>query len=175
MSHEYVFLLAKRGRYYFDQDAVREPQSQLTLERFPPGKRTRKIMPKERVASAHHPEVRANVSFKTSTSHAIVPGVRNMRSVWTIPPVPSPLPHFATFPEELARRCILAGCPPGGVVLDPFAGTGTTLKAARDLGRRAVGIELSADYVRLASDRLRYGVRGARAITQGQAPLVETP
>ena len=107
-SHEYIFLLSKRARYYFDRDAVREPR-----------------------------------------------GGRNIRTVWTMPTAMSPLPHFAAFPEALPERCIRAGSQPGDVVLDPFAGTGTTLKAARGLGRRAIGIELSPVYCALAAARLR--------------------
>jgi site-specific DNA-methyltransferase (adenine-specific) len=123
-SHEYVFMLTKSPRYFFDHDAVREASG------------------------------------------------ANMRTIWTIPVQGSPLPHFAMFPEALVERCIKAGCPAGGVVLDPFAGTGTALKVARDHGRRAVGIELSPDYVELAIRRLRYGVRGALAIDAGQGTLI---
>jgi len=98
-------------------------------------------------------------------------GGRNLRSVWTMATQPSPLPHFAAFPDELAERCIKAGCPLGGVVLDPFAGTATTLKVARELGRKAIGIELSPKYCELAEQRLRYGVRGVQAIERGQLSL----
>ncbi len=80
---------------------------------------------------------------------------RNARSVWTVSTTPYPEAHFATFPEELPRRCILAGCPPGGAVLDPFAGSGTTLAVALQLGRHAIGIELNPDYVKLIQKRLQ--------------------
>jgi DNA modification methylase len=79
--------------------------------------------------------------------------MRNARSVWTINTEPYPEAHFATFPEELPRRCILAGSPKDGVVMDPFAGSGTTLDVANSLGRRAVGIELSTEYVELIRER----------------------
>lgn len=78
---------------------------------------------------------------------------RNKRSVWTVPAANYPEAHFATYPEELIKPCILAGCPAGGVVLDPFAGSGTTGKVALDLGRRAVLIELNPDYVKLIEQR----------------------
>ena len=78
---------------------------------------------------------------------------RNARTVWTINTQGYPGAHFATFPEELPRRCIKAGCPAGGTVLDPFAGSGTTLAVARDLGRRGVGIELNPEYVKLIEVR----------------------
>jgi site-specific DNA-methyltransferase (cytosine-N4-specific) len=83
------------------------------------------------------------------------PAGRNLRSVWDISTQPYLGAHFATFPEALARRCILAGCPEGGLVLDPFLGSGTTALVARKLGRRCVGIELSADYAVLAAHRLQ--------------------
>jgi DNA modification methylase len=79
---------------------------------------------------------------------------RNVRSVWTIPTQPYPDAHFAVFPEELPRRCILAGCPEGGTVLDPFMGSGTTALVARNHGRRSVGVELNPEYAALAARRL---------------------
>lgn len=82
------------------------------------------------------------------------PEGRNVRSVWEIPAKPFPGAHFAVFPPELASRCIRAGCPEGGIVLDPFAGTGTTGWSARALGRRAVLIEVSAAYCAMTAERL---------------------
>ena len=78
----------------------------------------------------------------------------NARSVWTIPTQGFPGAHFATFPEELARRCILAGCPVGGVVLDPFAGSGTTVAVAISLGRQGIGIEINPEYCEMARKRV---------------------
>jgi DNA modification methylase len=82
------------------------------------------------------------------------PDGRNARSVWVIASEPYPEAHFATFPSELARRCILLGCPEGGTVLDPFAGSGTTLAVAVALGRHAIGIELNEEYIPLIHARL---------------------
>ena len=79
--------------------------------------------------------------------------VRNARDVWTIATEPFPGAHFATFPTEIPRRCILAGCPPGGVVLDPFMGSGTVGMVATQLGRQWVGIELSPQYAEIARKR----------------------
>ncbi|TAL12423.1 MAG: site-specific DNA-methyltransferase [Chloroflexota bacterium] len=79
---------------------------------------------------------------------------RNRRTVWTIATQPYREAHFATFPEDLVRPCILAGCPEAGTVLDPFAGSGTTLQVARDLGRHSIGIELNPEYVKLDEARL---------------------
>jgi len=83
-----------------------------------------------------------------------VTDTRNKRSVWTVATQPYPDAHFATFPPKLIEPCILAGAPTGGVVLDPFMGSGTTLFVAKELGRRAMGIELNPAYCRLAVDRL---------------------
>jgi DNA modification methylase len=81
--------------------------------------------------------------------------VRNARSVWTIPTQPFSGAHFAVFPAELARRCVLAGCPGGGTVLDPFAGSGTTGMVADREHRDAVLVELSEQYAELLRARLR--------------------
>ena len=78
----------------------------------------------------------------------------NARSVWTIPTEPTPFAHFATWPQKLCRRMIQAGCPEGGVVLDPFGGSGTTALVARKLHRKAVLIELNSEYCELTSQRL---------------------
>lgn len=80
--------------------------------------------------------------------------MRNKRSVWEICPEPYPEAHFATFPTELVKPCILAGCPEGGIVLDPFAGSGTTLLVARELGCYGLGIELNPEYIEMAHRRL---------------------
>jgi DNA modification methylase len=80
---------------------------------------------------------------------------RNKRSVWTVPTRGFKGAHFATFPPDLIRTCIEAGCPFDGIVLDPFMGAGTTALVARELGRNYVGIELNEDYVRLAEERLQ--------------------
>ena len=82
------------------------------------------------------------------------PLTRNTRNVWTIPVSPYPEAHFATFPKEIPRRCILAGCPEGGTVLDPFAGSGTTLAVALTLNRMAIGIELNSEYCELIRKRV---------------------
>lgn len=85
-------------------------------------------------------------------------GMRNKRSVWTVNTQPYPEAHFATFPEDLIKPCILGGSPPGGLVLDPFGGSGTTVKVARFLGRRGVMVELNEQYCELARKRLSQSV-----------------
>jgi len=81
------------------------------------------------------------------------PKGRNPGDVWSINLQPLPLPHFAPFPEELVERCLKLGCPPGGVVLDPFAGSGTVGKVARQMGRKAILIEIVEEYVDLITQR----------------------
>jgi site-specific DNA-methyltransferase (adenine-specific) len=83
------------------------------------------------------------------------PAGRNMRTVWAINTKPFKGAHFAVYPEKLVERMLLAGCPPGGVVLDPFAGSGTTLIVAKRLGRGYVGVELNPEYVMMANERLK--------------------
>jgi DNA modification methylase len=108
-AHEYIFLLSKSQRYYYDNDAIAEEGAS---------------------------------------------DLRNKRSVWTINTKPYKGAHFATFPPDLIQPCIKAGCPEGGTVLDPFMGSGTTIMVAEKNGCNGVGIELNADYIKIASDRL---------------------
>jgi DNA modification methylase len=139
-AHEYIFLLSKAARYFYDADAVREPAEYGRRE---------------------WSSVRGNlasVGINGVRGHATVGGGdpstgRNLRSVWTIPSAPFPDAHFATFPPALASRCILAGCPAGGTVLDPFAGSGTVGEVAERLGRHSVLVELSPAYVAMAKRR----------------------
>jgi DNA modification methylase len=129
-AHEQVFLLSKSARYWYDAEAVREESSGLTGGKFGGGDsavgRLRNDAERERPADN---------------------GFRNARSVWTIATQPTPFAHFATMPEKLAEKCILAGCPRGGIVLDPFFGSGTTGIVATKNGRRFVGLDLSFVYL----------------------------
>ncbi len=97
--------------------------------------------------------IKTNDSFDAAMR--VMPLTRNVRDVWTLSSEPYKGAHFATFPSEIPRRCILATCPVGGLVLDPFNGTGTTGQVAVGLGRRYIGIELSAQYLGLTEQRLR--------------------
>ena len=142
-SHEYVFLLSKSRRYHFDAAAIAEPFANASVVRLA-----------QNVAGQAGSE---RVPGKTNgPMKAVSDGeARNKRSVWTIPTTPSREAHFATFPEGLVQPCILAGCPSGGVVLDPFLGSGTTAVAAERLGRRWIGCELNPEYVEMAERRVR--------------------
>ena len=129
-SHEYLFLLAKSERYFFDADAVREDSAGRELF----GNTGGKVI----VNGDRNDGGRQDM---TPTTH------RNIRSVWTIATQPYPGAHFATFPPKLVEPCILAGSPSGGVVLDPFGGSGTTAMVAQHLSRRAVLIDLNPEYL----------------------------
>ena len=136
-SHEYLFLLSKADRYYFDADAIAEPSIKGSAgSRFDAGK------------TALHGLGRS------SEKDRIERDSRNRRSVWTIATRPYKGAHFATFTPALVEPCVLAGCPVGGTVLDPFSGSGTTAAVATSLGRRAIGIELNAEYLPLAHERI---------------------
>lgn len=149
-SHEYVFLMTKSARYWYDADAVREPHSSIPpgIENESDAWKSGEVYANEGVFSA-----RRRQKSRPATYFGNANG-RNIRSVWTIQAMPFPGSHFATFPLALAERCIKAGCPPEGEVLDPFAGAGTTLLAARLLGRKSFGIELNPEYAAMARHRV---------------------
>jgi DNA modification methylase len=168
-SHEYLFLLTKSERYYYDAEAIKEPAIYAGEYKTPDGWDTStgkghgsfhkngrekgfKKSDKQRGHGRRHDGF--NDHWDAMTKAEQCSGMRNKRSVWTIATQPYPEAHFATFPPKLIEPCILAGCPVGGMVLDPFAGSGTTLAVAKQLGRQAVGIELNADYITLAQARL---------------------
>jgi DNA modification methylase len=135
-AHEYMFLLTKRERYFYDAEAIRETGGN----------------------GWHGGDFK---DFRKATIHADIgkpdrleTAGRNKRSVWTIATEPYREAHFATFPTKLVEPCILAGCPVGGTVLDPFLGSGTTIAVAVGLGRHGIGIEINPAYVELAHERI---------------------
>jgi site-specific DNA-methyltransferase (cytosine-N4-specific) len=212
-AHEYIFLLSKRPRYFYDAAAVREPVSEDTHARMArnataagstranggtrpdrpmkavlrqhspvsgwdmgPGNHSTMLhasngvgfghgydrLPKERVTKfkqdghgrrhkgfneSYFGNVKNNGSFDAAM--AVMPDDRNMRTVWTFPTEAFKGAHFATFPRALVERCVLAGSRPGDVVLDIFAGSGTTLEVSAGLGRHYIGLEINRDYVEM--------------------------
>ena len=138
-AHEYLFLLAKSERYYFDADAVREGFADERMG----ASGARSLNYSE--GSGRNDTLGGDGKRGLGVSPAAAG--RNIRSVWTIATQPYPGAHFATFPPKLVEPCILAGSPPGGVVLDPFGGSGTTAMVAQHLSRRAVLIDLNPDYI----------------------------
>lgn len=135
-SHEYVFLLSKSARYYYDAAAIAEAAT----------------FPGVRVATPYT----ANAVNSTSTTpyNGNAAENRNRRSVWSIATQPFGEAHFATMAPDLAERCINAGCPVGGIVLDPFGGAGTTGLVADRLQRNAILIELNPEYAAMARRRI---------------------
>lgn len=148
-AHEYIFLLSKQPRYYYDAEAVREPLAETTLERNQYGR------PRDQHKHFANGQKHSNDNMPSHHRDMnCTPAGRNRRSVWTVSTTPYKGAHFAVFPPKLIEPCVLAGCPTGGVVLDPFAGSGTTGEVALRHGRRFIGIELNADYIKLAEARL---------------------
>ena len=144
-AHEYIFLLSKNERYHFDTEAMQEPAT----NRPPGNKRPTKAGREYADAEGEHHRTASNL-------HEIGARVtRNRRSVWTVSTKPFKEAHFATFPPDLIEPCVLAGCPVGGVVLDPFGGAGTTGLVANRLGRDAILIEINAAYADMARERIR--------------------
>lgn len=139
-SHEYLFLLSKRPDYYYDIDATREPVTSTGGASFG----------KQRISTDGTGAQSRRLKSAAERNH---PLGKNKRSVWKIPVRSFPGAHFAVFPLELIRPCILAGSPPGGTILDPFAGSGTTGTVANELGRNAVLIELNEVYVAMQKTR----------------------
>lgn len=162
-AHEYIFLLSKSERYYFDQDAVREPCTYGHEIQWDPGtdglggddRRTGKST--RRFSKSGNKERKLDVPtrpFDHRGSSVPFEGVyRNVRSVWNIATQPFSEAHFATFPEQLAQRCIKAGSKPGDTVLDPFAGAGTTALVADKLNRMGIACELKLEYCQMSNRR----------------------
>jgi len=139
-AHEYIFLLAKSEKYFFDAGAIKEPsKSKSEGVRFGGNKYGDNDDPKY-----------ATKSGKMSKEYEMA----NKRSVWTVTTKPFRGAHFATFPPDLIHPCILAGCPAGGTVLDPFGGSGTTGFVANNAGRNVILCELNPEYAEIARARI---------------------
>lgn len=142
-AHEYIFLLSKAAQYYCDMDSIREKTgNEAVMEGY--GNKgswgisnpiDKLVNPKDDIRCTH-------------------PLGRNKRSVWTVPTYSYPEAHFATYPPDLIRDCVLAGCPEGGTVLDPFSGAGTTGVVCEKWGRNYIGIELNPEYLEISRKRI---------------------
>lgn len=173
-AHEYIFLLSKSQKYYYDAEAITEAVSPNTHARISQdlanqvgsfrangGNKTNGPMKavikgSTRKIAESGSGIANNKSYEAA--RALMVTKRNKRSVWTVANQGYAAAHFATFPKDLIRPCILAGCPVGGTVLDPFAGSGTTLQVAREAQCKSIGIELNLKYCRLIEKRLSQGV-----------------
>ena len=137
-AHEYIFLLTKQKKYYYDHEAIKYPAKEDW------GTRDRTDGKYHNEGSGLSPHTGLEDSYETS----------NKRSVWTVTTKPFKGAHFAVFPPDLIEPCVLAGCPEGGTVLDPFGGAGTAGLVADRHGRNAILIELNKDYSEIARNRI---------------------
>ena len=142
-AHEYIFLLSKSHKYHFDHVAIKEPAT--TVENRPSG------IVRDRVYD--YDSKQKEMGRSRGGEETPEPTTRNRHSVWNVATKPYLGAHFAVFPTELIEPCILAGAPLGGIVLDPFMGSGTTAQVAQDLGRQYLGCELNPDYGKLQKKR----------------------
>ena len=152
-SHEYIFLLSKSAKYYYDNEAIMEVATGFD------GRKDTKYKggPKDMAGGAHERWQYKNLQpdgQQPNTMHLnrlegneYMSPVRNKRDVWTVTTKPYKGAHYATFNPELIKPCILAGAPEGGIVFDPFVGSGTTVATAIQLGRKGIGIDLSFKYL----------------------------
>ena len=138
-AHEYIFLMSKSQKYYYDADSIKDPVKQDW------GTRDRTDGKYHNEGSGLQPHSGLEKSYEMA----------NKRSVWTVNTKPYKGAHFAVFPQELIEPCILAGAPEGGIVLDPFMGSGTTAQVAQNLGRAYLGCELNAEYAPLQAERTK--------------------
>lgn len=159
--YEHVFMFSKHARYWFDLNPIREActtqhsaalnWARDTKESDVPGQVHRQHrLDRTPYAPGMNPQ---NIKAATGKQHKLPadhPGTRNPGDVWSIPTAPFSAAHFAVYPVALPQRCILAGCKPGGTVLDPFSGSGTTGLAAQRTGRRYIGIDINAEYLDLS-------------------------
>lgn len=173
-AHEYIFLFSKSPHYYFDHKAISEPVTASSVERLSqrnlehqrgsdrvPGKTngpmkavcaTAKMTGSDPRVGGMGSGLRGHCGNRLANGKVLTS--RNKRSVWTVTTKPYRGAHFATFPPDLIRPCILAGAPPQYTVLDPFMGSGTTALVAKQLHRHYLGIELNPAYIELARERL---------------------
>ena len=139
-AHEYIFLLSKSSKYFYDADAIKE-------DAITAGSISASFQGRQGTAEYHVQSGGAGSEAKEYTH-------KNKRSVWTVPVKAYSGAHFAVFPTELIEPCILAGAPIGGIVLDPFMGSGTTAQVAQDLSRQYIGCELNPEYGKLQKKRI---------------------
>jgi site-specific DNA-methyltransferase (adenine-specific) len=152
IDHEYVFFFTKSKDYYYDADAIREPHVTFTdKSRMRGGRRHFGVRGGTPEAGKNGGSVNLHNGRWDQAFH---PLGRNKRTVWSIPLSKFREAHFAVFPEKLVETCVEAGCAPGGVVLDPFMGSGTVAVVARRLGRSYLGIDCVAEYVEMARKRV---------------------
>ena len=142
--HEKIWLITKNKKYYYDADAIKEPLAASSIPRL------NQNIKNQRGSARAHAGGKTNGPMKAVS----LGSKRNKRNVWTVTTKPFRGAHFATFPKDLIEPCIKAGCPEGGIVLDPFAGAGTTGLVAKENNRAAILIELNGEYLAMAKKRI---------------------
>ena len=153
-SHEYLFLLVKSGKYYYDADAIAVPSTTYKQSYQSEAKKGGNIIGN----MSERGVTRTTEGLRLKSRSELIGPTKNRRDVWTIPTSNYRGSHFATYPDALVEPCILAGCPTDGIVLDPFCGSGTTVMVAKRLGRRGIGLDLSYSYLHdLAKIRIEKG------------------
>ena len=146
-AHEYIFLLSKQAKYYYDAEAISEPLQESSITRNQTGWDGNEDRGYVGGPQNHMSKYLGSDVAKSATH-------RNRRSVWTVTTKPFREAHFATFPPDLIEPCALAGCPEGGIILDPFMGAGTTAVVAKTNHRNFIGIELNPAYIGMANQRI---------------------
>ena len=142
-SHEYIFLLSKSPKYYFDNEAIKEPCVHAgKIVKYNQSKYVDKNGKKIKGYETH------------VTKDTLIKDTRNKRDVWSVNVKPYKGAHFATYPVDLIEPCIKAGCPDGGIVLDPFMGSGTTAQVAIANNKQYLGCELNTEYKFLQDQRI---------------------
>lgn len=167
-AHEYIFLLSKQSKYYYDAESIKEPITESTFQRISQntenqdgskrangGNKTNGTM-KAVISKQFSHDMAAgayNIDMRKHFNKSGQPYItKNKRTVWTVATSQFKEAHFATFPGKLIEPCILAGCPKGGLVLDPFMGSGTTAAKAVELQRNYIGFEINPEYIKMAEE-----------------------
>lgn len=175
-AHEQIFLLSKKPSYYFDHEAVRTKYQASSVQRYNQDIENQQGSKRANAGAKTNGTMKAVGSDRIRDSLTEHQGFKekwdgmtlseqrsngaNIRSVWTVATKPYRQAHFATFPPELIKPCVLAGSKPGDIVLDPFMGSGTTAQVAIELGRQWIGCELNPDYIQLQHERLSHVTQG---------------
>lgn len=151
--YEHIFLFSKSKKYFFDHLAIAEPVAQSTVARMKRGISSRNKF-SQAVPGQNQQQTMNRPRAHGAITDEMIPTLRNKRDVWVINTVPFKGGHYAAYPPKLVETCLLAGCPEGGIVLDPFFGSGTTGLVAKQLNRHYIGIELNPAYTEMAHNRI---------------------
>lgn len=148
-AHEYIFLLSKSDRYFYDNEAIKEPVSDVSIKRAEYGWNC------DRPSTKNASMGGTGIHTEKMGTRFVNPSGRNKRSVWTVNTKPYKGAHFAVYPTELIRPCVLAGSRHGDVVLDPFNGSGTTGFVSIEERRKYIGIDINPEYLAIAEARIK--------------------